>query len=210
MTTPIWLAGLLLGLAGSAHCVVMCGGVASALDRTLPDSRARRIVAHVLYAFGRVTSYTLFGAVAGASGAVLTDALGLGVSREFQIAVRVGIGLLLIALGLGLAGFSAFRRLERFGLSLWRRLQPLSRRAMRLPGSLRSLALGALWGFLPCGMVYGALVAAAATATAGQGADPLNLTETDKTSHFGTWVIYGHQLPAAPLRDRRGQPFSTR
>jgi sulfite exporter TauE/SafE len=126
--------------------------------------------AHALYALGRVAAYAMFGAVAGASGATLTGLLGLGVAADVQIGVRVLVGLLLIGLGLGLAGFRVFRRLERFGLSLWRRLQPLSRRAMRLPGPLRALALGALWGFLPCAMVYGALLAAAATLTAVQGA----------------------------------------
>ena len=170
MTTPIWLAGFLLGLAGSAHCVVMCGGVSSALDRALPDGGRHPIGSHVLYAVGRVATYALFGAVAGVAGAALAQTLGLGAVADVQVVVRVCVGLLLIALGLGLAGFRGFRRLEHLGLSLWRRVRPLTRRAARLPGSLRALALGALWGFLPCAMVYGALLAAAATASPGQGA----------------------------------------
>jgi sulfite exporter TauE/SafE len=166
--TPI--AGLLLGLAGSTHCIAMCGGVASALDRAAPGERRHRIGPHVLYAVGRLTSYALFGALAGSLGFVLGEAFGPELAPQIKRGARLGVGVLLIALGIGLAGFRPLARVERLGISIWRRLQPLSQPVMRLPGPTRALALGALWGFLPCGMVYGASAVAAVTGSAGQGA----------------------------------------
>jgi sulfite exporter TauE/SafE len=80
------------------------------------------------------------------------------------------VDLLLILLGIGLAGFRPLRGAERLGLSIWRRLRPLSRRLMRFPAPLRPLALGALWGFLPCGLVYGASAVALMTSSAREGA----------------------------------------
>ncbi|MDH5580221.1 MAG: sulfite exporter TauE/SafE family protein, partial [Betaproteobacteria bacterium] len=53
---------------------------------------------------------------------------------------------------------------------LWRSLQPLTGRALLLPVQLRFAALGALWGFLPCGLVYSALAVAATSGSAAGGA----------------------------------------
>lgn len=166
MTEATPLAGLLLGLAGSAHCVAMCGGVASALDRAATGEGWRRIAAHALYGIGRVGSYAVLGAIVGAAG----HAVGAGLPPEFRVGMRWAVGLLLIGIGVALAGFRPLRGAERFGMSVWRRLQPLSRFLMPLPAPLRTLGLGALWGFLPCGLVYGAAGVAAVTGTAASGA----------------------------------------
>lgn len=170
MIDPTPIAGLLLGLAGSAHCIAMCGGVASALHRAAPDSGRRGTGQHLLYALGRLSSYALIGALAGALGLVLSDAFGPELTPRIQRIARSSVGVLLIALGIGLAVQRPFHRLERIGLSVWRRLQPLTRSSMRLPVPFRSVALGALWGFLPCGMVYGASAVAALTGSVWQGA----------------------------------------
>jgi sulfite exporter TauE/SafE len=55
------------------------------------------------------------------------------------------------------------------GGRFWQKLQPLARRLLpvkHLPGAL---ALGALWGFIPCGMVYAALAASLAAGGAIEG-----------------------------------------
>jgi len=170
VTDPTPIAGFLLGLVGSTHCLAMCGGVASALDRAAPKRGGHRIRAHLFYATGRLASYSLFGALAGALGFVAAEAIGPELAPRVQTGARWGVGLLLIAFGIGLAGFRPLRRVERLGLSVWRRIQPLARHLKHLPGPTRALALGALWGFLPCGMVYGAAAVAALTGTAAQGA----------------------------------------
>ncbi|MDP6979090.1 MAG: sulfite exporter TauE/SafE family protein [Myxococcota bacterium] len=160
------LAGLVLGFAGSAHCVGMCGGVASALDRVATGTGWRRIASHVLYAVGRVGSYAVLGAVVGGLGQAFADQLPSG-SRAI---VRWAVGVLLIIMGISLMRLRALRGLEKVGASVWRRLQPLTRQIVRLPAPVRSLALGALWGWLPCGLVYSAAGVAAVTGSAPSGA----------------------------------------
>lgn len=174
LSDPTPIAGLLLGLASSTHCVAMCGGVASALDRAAPRGRGRRIASHLLYAAGRIGSYVLFGALAGGLGLALGQAIGAAIGPErlplLSRVARVAVGGLLIVFALGLAGLAPLRPLERMGLPLWRRLQPLVGRLRRAPAPLAALGLGALWGFLPCGMVYGAASVAALTGSTSAGA----------------------------------------
>lgn len=159
MTEIAPVAGFFLGLAGSVHCVAMCGGVASALDRIGPHHE-RAFVTHGLYALGRLSSYAALGAAAGFAGSTVADLAGSTHGPQVQLITRLALGTLLIAFGATLAGFPFLRRLETFGRSVWKHLKPLARPLAGLPGPLRSVGLGALWGFLPCGMVYGALAVA--------------------------------------------------
>jgi len=169
---PLLPVALVLGLASSLHCLGMCGGIIGALTMGLsPEVRARRprLLGFVAaYNGGRVASYSLLGAAAGAVGGglagLLAPAHGPGVLRGLA-------ALLVIAAGLHLAGWlPRFAAVERLGQPLWRRLEPLGRRLLpvRTPG--RALAFGAVWGWLPCGMVYSALLLAAGTGGAAAGA----------------------------------------
>ena len=75
------------------------------------------------------------------------------------MALRVAAGLLLIAMGLYLAGWwSGLTRIEAVGRHLWRHLQPLASRLMPVSTLPRALLLGAVWGWLPCGLVYSTLL----------------------------------------------------
>jgi sulfite exporter TauE/SafE len=60
--------------------------------------------------------------------------------------------------------------LERVGALLWRHVQPLSRRLLPVRTPAQALALGMVWGWLPCGLVYSALTTALASGSAGAGA----------------------------------------
>ena len=157
------VAGLSMGLVASPHCLGMCGGLASALDRLGPaDASLRGARLHLLYFTGRAASYAGIGALAGGSGLLVVDALGLEAGRLS----RIGIGLMLLFVAGALAGLAPLRGLERLGRRVWEGLRPVSRRLSAMPPMLRALALGTLWGWLPCGMVY----AAAASATLSGGA----------------------------------------
>jgi sulfite exporter TauE/SafE len=164
------LAGLLFGFVGSTHCLAMCGGIATAMDRVTPIGAARRAGHHALYAAGRVTSYALLGALAGLAGVVASEALGIGNAPHLQLGARVVTGLGLILCALALSGLRPFAGIERLGMRAWQRLKPLSRRAMALHGAARALSVGVLWGFLPCGMVYAATALAAVAGSPQQGA----------------------------------------
>jgi sulfite exporter TauE/SafE len=164
MTPPLdalsLLAGVGIGALGSPHCVAMCGGIAGALAMGGPaggDARAP-LVRQMAYNLGRVASYAIAGGLAGALGVALAQALGL----TGALVLRALAALLLLALGLHLAGWWAgLARLERQGARVWRRIAPLATRLRPGRSLSGALALGMLWGWLPCGLVYSALALAA-------------------------------------------------
>jgi sulfite exporter TauE/SafE len=157
------LALFVLGLASGAHCVGMCGGIVAAFSAPQPLLPARSLWrAQLAFNAGRVTSYATAGAFVGLIGA---GAYAIAAAPA-QAVLQVLASLMLVMVGLYLAGFSgAAAWLERLGAPLWRRLQPL---AVRLRA--HSFAAGAVWGWLPCGLVYGALATAAATGAPARGA----------------------------------------
>ena len=165
---------LLVGLAGSVHCVGMCGGVVSAFSaqpRSVVLVRRRRSsgVERVLaYNAGRIASYSLAGGLAGSVGG--------GARLLVQVASAQMImywlaNLMLAALGLYLMdAWRGVLRIEQGGQFLWRRLQPLTARLQPLDSPFKLLALGGVWGFLPCGMVYSVLATAMLSGSAARGA----------------------------------------
>ncbi|MDD2849242.1 MAG: sulfite exporter TauE/SafE family protein, partial [Desulfuromonadaceae bacterium] len=72
----IWLA-FSAGLAGSGHCLGMCGGIVTALALSKRDSAAaQRFLFNLLYHVGRICTYSLLGLLAGlAAMAGMVDAL---------------------------------------------------------------------------------------------------------------------------------------
>jgi sulfite exporter TauE/SafE len=138
-------AMFLLGAASGLHCVGMCGGIVAAF------SLRKNILQFNL---GRISAYASGGAAAGAIGSVAGYA---GFVLSAQTALLVLANVVLILVGLHLAGFgSLIRRSEVIGLPVWRRIQPY---AMKFSKQNAFLA-GAAWGFIPCGLVYGALATA--------------------------------------------------
>lgn len=163
---PMLMSALLLGLFGSVHCLGMCGGIAGALGQALPEhAPGADWLRGILYSSGRITSYTLAGAGAGLAGEAFAMGTGLG------IVLRVCAGVLILAFGLHVAGWwNGLAALERIGLVAWRRLAPLARQIGRPDRIPKIFAVGMLWGWLPCGLVYSALMAASTTGTMALGA----------------------------------------
>lgn len=154
-------AALLGGLVGSVHCLGMCGGIAGALGM----AGGGRPAMALSYSAGRIASYAVAGAIAGAIGAGLAGAMGVGPW------LRLVMGAVLVLLGLQVAvNLRLLAPLEAAGARLWQRLSPVARRFVPPRHAGQALALGALWGWLPCGLVYGMLAAAAGTGGAAEGA----------------------------------------
>jgi uncharacterized protein len=158
------LSLFLIGLLGGTHCIGMCGGIVSALSM----GDASRFSLHLAYNGGRIVSYAAAGAIAGALG-------GLSLALSDQLPVRIVLyvlaNLMLVALGLYLIGVHrALAFTERIGQPLWRRLQPLSRRYLPARTIAQAFPLGLLWGWLPCGLVYSALITALSSGSAARGA----------------------------------------
>jgi sulfite exporter TauE/SafE len=141
-----------LGLASGLHCVGMCGGIVTAFSAR----RGPRWTHSVLFNLGRVSSYALAGAAAGALGSLGWYASG------GQSALYVLANVVLIFAGLHLAGLKTpMRWMESLGAPLWRRVQPLAARLLQLRTLGGAYRAGLAWGWLPCGLVYGALAASA-------------------------------------------------
>jgi len=158
------------GLASGVHCVAMCGGIVAAFDssrRVIPIRAKTDWVRRLGFNLGRISTYSIAGAVAGTLGAAAYASGVLPAQQTLQVAASV----MLILVGLYLAGAGRLlARLEALGLPLWRRLQPLAARllpARTLPGAY---AAGLAWGWLPCAMVYAALATATFSGGAARGA----------------------------------------
>ncbi|NIR29939.1 MAG: sulfite exporter TauE/SafE family protein [Gammaproteobacteria bacterium] len=162
-----------MGLLGSVHCAGMCGGIACALTMGLPAAARRspwRLLPWLLaYNAGRIGSYVLAGALAGLIGARSLDVLPLAAAQRVGLLVS---GLFLALVGLSVGGWwpAALVGLERQGARIWRRVEPIGRRFIPMRTPFHALGAGAVWGWLPCGLVYAALVWSLAAGGAAQGA----------------------------------------
>lgn len=197
MDPSLALTALLMGLAGGPHCAAMCGPVCAALGAPLLGSGAasspagawqvvqapaaprpaRRFAVGssslVLFQLGRLLSYTVLGAVAAAS----MQAVGwLSVHAAALRPIWTFIHVAAAVLG---------------AVLLWQARQPLwlelgARRVWGWvqtwagPGSGRlgrsgPLVLGLGWAFLPCGLLYSALLVAALSPSLWQGAGVMAL-----------------------------------
>ena len=160
-----YVTAFLVGLLSGVHCLAMCGGLVGSLTLGL-DPACRRDPLRLLplqlgYNLGRVTGYGLAGALAGGLGAIL---LQLGPLQTVQRTLYGLAGVVMVLLGLYLGGW--WRRLamaERLGLVLWRRLEPLSRRWLPVRRPSQALAVGLVWAWVPCGLVYSVLITAVTT-----------------------------------------------
>ena len=172
----------IVGLVGSVHCIGMCGGIVGALSsapgvgststpqRVIPiASKLRQQSGIVLsYNAGRIGSYMVAGALAGG---LVGGALALTQIAALQTSAYWLANLMLVALGLYLMDlWHGLARLEAAGQFLWRRLQPLFKHLLPMDHPLKAFALGGLWGWLPCGMVYSVLLTALLSGSALDGA----------------------------------------
>lgn len=157
--------GFVLGLASSLHCIGMCGGVAMLLGYTHNGGTiASACQQQALLHGGRIASYAMLGAVAGGIGSTALSGMDVSSSRALlQWAAALSLGWMGLVTA-GIAPAPAFLAHAAVPGHLRRRL------AMHLPPSARRAASGLLWGLVPCGMVYGALLFAMFAGTALGGA----------------------------------------
>lgn len=166
------LFALTVGFFSTLHCLGMCGGIIGALSFSLPEqvrqNRWRALPYLLGYNTGRILSYTAAGALIGYMGmAVFTN-----ISPKYGHAVLQWIAaLFMIAIGLYLAGwFPRFALVENLGKPLWRKLEPIGQRLLPVKSPAQAIVFGLVWGWLPCGLVYAAVVYAAASGSAANGA----------------------------------------
>ncbi|MDP8208545.1 MAG: sulfite exporter TauE/SafE family protein [Candidatus Electryonea clarkiae] len=152
----IW-AGLVIGLAGSFHCIGMCGPIVLAMS-SKNESPLKFLTNRVIYNSGRIISYSILGIVSGLLGAGVRMA---GMQRWLSIVLGVVIILAVLLPTKYVSRLFPGNLWDRFSIkmkSLWGRL--LGKRS-----SSSMLLIGFLNGFLPCGLVYIAMASAAAAPT---------------------------------------------
>ncbi|GGY91375.1 sulfite exporter TauE/SafE family protein [Pseudoduganella plicata] len=173
-----------VGLAGSVHCVGMCGGIVGALSGVaqrrvipivpgnagaLPLAPAGEALLRVLaYNAGRIGSYMVAGALAAG---MASGAAGLARIAHWQGLAYLLANVMLVALGLYLMDlWRGLTYVEAAGNVLWRRILPLLKYLLPMDTLPKAFALGGLWGWVPCGMVYSVLLTAMLSGSAAGGA----------------------------------------
>ncbi len=146
-------------IGGFGHCIGMCGPIVISytyFDES-PAPLAYRITTHIFYNTGRITTYAFIGAFMGLAGSFVNVA---GRISGIQNVVALIAGCMMILMGLKITGIAGnIRWLERHGnivLSAGKEL-------LREKSVWRYYPLGALFGFLPCGLSYTAFMASAGT-----------------------------------------------
>lgn len=161
MQTSLMLSALLMGLVGGPHCVAMCGAACTGIVR-LSGDRPRRALS--VFQVSRITGYALLGAFAAGSVQGLAWLSGnTAVIRPLWASFHVAALLLGISL-VWLARQPAW--VDGLSQGLWRRFKP----ALQSLGPRAPWALGTAWALMPCGLLYSALMVAALSASAVQGA----------------------------------------
>ena len=179
-----------LGLLSAPHCFAMCGSIASALvmsgqkiahthntpvpvsvwpssqsaQMQHPLTAASATSDALVYATGKLFTYAALGFFAGSASGLLTL---LGPLPG--ILMRGASAVLMIAIGLYIARWwQGISRLEVLANKLW---QPALNklRHLQLNSIASKLLAGAIWGLLPCGIVYSMLGLALSSGTPLQG-----------------------------------------
>lgn len=154
-----WSAAI-LGFLGSLHCVIMCGPIALAMpgQKTLN----RFLLSRVLYNFGRVLTYAIIGLTFG----LLGELIGLS---GYQQAFSIALGIIMILLAFSFSS-QWFTSKPTHWMTRWSNLLRYSMRHWIKNTSIGgSLLLGIANGFLPCGLVYAAVVGAISFVDIGNG-----------------------------------------
>jgi sulfite exporter TauE/SafE len=147
-------------LGSFGHCIGMCGGIVIAYSSRKVDEKWSNLMqgfAHLVYSFGRITTYVMLGAIFGSLGGVVQF------NGYTTAALTIVAGIFMILAGLSLLGKLEFlTRLEHsFSNTKW--YQDIFRQVLRSKTLYSFYILGLLNGLLPCGLVYFFAVTAAST-----------------------------------------------
>lgn len=163
MSIVLLVPALAMGFLGSPHCMGMCGGIVTAFGISMKNlSPKKRGVLIATYHAGRLMSYMALGLIATIFGETVLAPFMIGNALP-----RIILGLAILFAALLMLGVPFLNRLEKVGLGLWNRLAPVRQKVLPMDSLPKALGAGLLWGLLPCGLVYGALVMAMSVVAAG-------------------------------------------
>jgi len=181
MHSSLAITALLMGLVGGPHCIAMCGAACAGIGQAAGPHANR---AMWTFQAGRIVGYSALGAVAAASmqgvGWLTTQSAAIRpVWTLFHVAAMV-LGLVLLVRAQQPVW------LEQAGKSVWRK----ARGWVGMGGKGAPLLLGTVWALLPCGLLYSALLVAAMSALALDGAIVMALfaAGTSVSMMAGPWL----------------------
>ena len=162
METVNILTIITIALVGSfGHCIGMCGGIVVAYSTIKIDKNSSKVtqsIAHLLYSFGRVLTYSILGAMFGAlGGVVIFSNMANGILLIFA-------GVVMILAGLSLMGKIKFLTIIEHSFSSSSIYKNAFKSILNSKSNLSFFILGMLNGLLPCGFVYFFAITAASTA----------------------------------------------
>jgi sulfite exporter TauE/SafE len=158
---PTFATAFAAGLLGSVHCLGMCAGLSGlfAAGATVASIKTQLPLA-IAYNTGRIVSYTFLGVAVAMLGSSMVTAVPV-----IAAPVRIASGALIILIGLQVAfSWRLLQPVEKIGASIWNHLAPHAKGLIPATSVIKAAGLGLFWGWLPCGLVYGALLLAATTA----------------------------------------------
>lgn len=155
---PLLLAGLLLGLSSSLHCFGMCSGIAASLHFAAdldPNRPARDLfTTTLLINAGRLAGYVAAGAIVGGLGSSIFGAFD---HSSAHAVLRWAAAAALGWIGLSMLGIAPLPTILYRIAAAVSNLMNIVARTAQLPAGIGLFFSGAVWGLLPCAMVYAAL-----------------------------------------------------
>ena len=148
-------------LGSFGHCIGMCGGIVVAYSTIKIEPKSSKVsqsVAHLLYSFGRVLTYSVLGAMFGFLGGVATF------SNNANGGLLIFAGVVMILAGLSLMGKIKFLTIIEHSFSSSNTYKIAFKSVLHSKSNLSFFVLGMLNGLLPCGFVYFFAITAASTA----------------------------------------------
>jgi sulfite exporter TauE/SafE len=142
----MWYTALLLGLAGSLHCLSMCSPLAMAVT----SMRHPFFINRLVYNGGRILTYGLLGVLFSAFGSLFQF-------PAIQQWLSIGLGCALIVLGITGIGNIKIPFVSAFIYTLTLQLKKWFAVFIHKKSTISILFLGMLNGLLPCGLTYLAL-----------------------------------------------------
>jgi sulfite exporter TauE/SafE len=168
METVNIIAIISIAFLGSfGHCIGMCGGIVLAYSTVKiqpQSSKVSKNIAHLMYSFGRVFTYTILGAIFGALGGVVTF------SNNANGILLIFAGAAMILAAFSLLGKIKFLTIIEHSFSSSKIYKIVFKKILNSKSNLSFFVLGMLNGLLPCGFIYFFAITAASTASPFYGA----------------------------------------
>lgn len=166
MQTSLALTALIMGLAGGPHCVAMCGAACAGMGQVAGVHQNRALLS---FQVGRWLGYSLMGGLAALSvqalGWLTVESAALRPVWSMLHVAAVVLGLLLV--------WQAKQPvwLDQSAQQLWGKIRRFKGNSVKgNSGKFAPLVVGVLWAFMPCGLLYSALMVAALTGNVLDGA----------------------------------------